>query len=282
MSQQEMNAVSWELFLDANRELSNLMLQIKAEASKEEVKALLTAHEFWLKFREAEASREASVWEGGSIRPLMFNSAMEAITRERIAQLRWRNKNEVSEIIKINRRKTPVNIIEHIIVGVPRERVEQLLGVPYLIVGDCMYYNYEDTQVEVRLRSGVVEAVTIALCHGHKFFGTSSTGLTDIPLGQLTLADLLKADPGLSIQYNFSVRTKEVFVRPRIGPPGAWTEYCFGALVVFSGAGRLQETDFEWNHATESLSTHPRDVLINYMAIPGPGDGPPAFAWFIN
>jgi uncharacterized protein YecT (DUF1311 family) len=284
MSQMDMNIASFELFLGADRELAAVLLEISATASPEELQALRNAHEAWIDYRKAEAEREAAVWEGGSIRPLLYNSAMEAITRERLAQLRNKASEPsdlVHEKIVTTRKNTPINILEHIIVGVPRDRVEQILGVPYLILGDNLYYSYQDTQIEIRFRLGAVETVSIALCQGHTYFGTQSTGITEIPLGRLTMADVLEKNHSSLVEYSLSMRTKEIFVRLRVGPPGAWVDYCFGSLVVFSGAGRLQEIEFDWDDDSGKLLTDPKKVLINYISTDSLGGGPPSFAWFI-
>lgn len=185
--------------------------------------------------------------------------------------------------IAVVRKNAPVNILEVIGVGVPRARVEEILGVPSLILGGNLYYTYDDIQAEIQFgQHDAVDQVIVALCRGHTYSGLSALGITEIPLGHLTLRDLLQGYPGLDVQHSFSARTEEVFVRGRMGTGMAWTEYCFGALSVASEVGRLQETRFEWDYQLQQLSTDAREILINYMAVPGPHEGPPGFAWYID
>jgi len=149
------------------------------------------------------------------------------------AALQQGSANDRNARIAVVRKKAPVNVLEVIGVGVPRVRVEQILGVPSLILGGNVYYTYDDIQVEVQFgQHDAVEQVIVALCRGHTYAGLSALGITEIPLGRLTLGDLLQAYPGLDVQHNFSARTEEVFVRGRMGIGIAWTEYCFGALSV--------------------------------------------------
>jgi uncharacterized protein YecT (DUF1311 family) len=282
LTQSDMNIASYELFQEAERDLTAALLELASELTPDGAEALHNSQQAWLAYRKFEAEREANIWEGGTIRPLLYNSALEALTRERIALLRRRDLDGEQTAIDGKRRKTPVNILEHVEQGVPRARVEQMLGTPNYVSGNTAYYTFEDTQVEVSFNEGGgVSEVVVALCHGYLYAGSTPGQFTDIPLGRLTLGDLLEVDSSLIVEHRVSVRTAEVFVHGRIGPPGAWTNYCFGALSVFSGAGRLQHTNFEWDYDAGKLRTDPKDILINWMALPS-ADGAPYFSWFIK
>lgn len=119
----------------------------------------------------------------------------------------------------------------------------------------------------------------IALCHGEIYSGYNP--VLDVPLGKLTLADILDVDPQASIGHRWSMRTEELIVHVRQGPPGAWEDYYFGALSVLSGAGSLQDVSFNWERETERLTTDPKDVLINWMGVASSLEGP-YFSWYIK
>ncbi|MNW02085.1 hypothetical protein D3C71_1978180 [compost metagenome] len=78
------------------------------------------------------------------------------------------------------------------------------------------------------------------------------------------------------------MRTKELFVSVRTGPPGAWSESVCGALVVYSGAGALAEVDFEWDHENSQLKSDPRRTLVNWIGMPMGWPDPPSMYWFIE
>ena len=284
LTQLDMNILSQEKASEANNELTATILDLMQRLSPAKAAALQRSQDFWEAFREAEAERESQAWEGGSIRPLMVNAKYEVMTRERIAALQSETTGPDGSKLEANRRKTPINIFDHIEPGVPKQRVLDLLETPTYIHGDRWYYRYEETQLEISFNEegNAVDAVIMALCHGYIYQGTLPGHVVDVPFGKLTLADLLKQDDQVQVEFRSSMRTQEIFVQGRVGPPGAWTDYCYGALAVFSGAGNLQETNFEWDHETEKLVTNPKDVLINWMALPGSSLDAPYLSWFIK
>jgi hypothetical protein len=119
----------------------------------------------------------------------------------------------------------------------------------------------------------------IALCHGQVYAGYNP--IVDIPLGKLKLADLLRIDPQATVEYRWSMRTEEIVVHLRTGPPGAWNDCYFGALSVSSGAGNLQSTFFEWDREGNRVVTDPQDVLINWTGLSSASEAP-YFNWFIR
>lgn len=283
LTQSDMNILSREKASEANNELTATILDLMQRLSSVNAAALQRSQGFWEAFREAEAERESHAWEGGSIRPLMVNAKYEAITRERIAALQGETMGPDGSELEPHRSKTPINIFEHVEPGVPKQRILDLLGTPTYIHGDRWYFRYDETQLEISFNEGnAVDDVVMALCQGCIYQGALPGHVIDVPFGRLTLADLLKQDSQMRVDFRSSMRTQEVFVQSRIGPPGAWTDYCYGALSVFNGAGNLQDTNFEWDHETERLVTNPKDVLINWIALSGSSLEAPSFSWFIK
>ncbi|WP_025859399.1 lysozyme inhibitor LprI family protein [Pseudomonas sp. CHM02] len=280
LSQAELNELSGQKAAQADDELSAIIGSKLRGMDEQMRQALLHSQAAWENFRNMESSRESQRWEGGSVRPLMVNLRYEALTRERIAVFSSEEGLEQADIV-VEHSKTPNNLFDRIEQYVPYERVIEWLGAPSYHFGNSCQYRYEETQVEIWFNSNnAVKEVVVALVQGQIYAGVSPAGALSIPLGVLTLQDVLDIDEYTTIQYAWSARTEEVFVRGRTGPPGAWTDYCFGALKVFSGAGLLQETAFEWDSQAERLITDPKDVLINWMAF-GSEDGAP-FSWFIK
>ncbi|NVM92891.1 uncharacterized protein YecT (DUF1311 family) [Variovorax sp. SG517] len=279
ITQGEMNDVSYRKADQADDELSEAIrfLQEHGIGNSEDLQRSQIA---WKSYCEAELSREARIWEGGSIRPLMINLKREALTRERIATLAWNELDPDSPELVVEPRKTPRNLLEHIEPQIPKVRVHEILGSPSVVAGNTWIYRFLETQVEVTFEHDIVRDVVVALIHGQVYAGTSADDSVTIPLGRLTLADVMEIG-NVEVEYRWSNRTKEVYVHGRSGPPGAWTEYCYGALHVFSGAGRLQDTGFLWNDELNQLISDPKTVLINWMALPGTSEMP-AFYWFIK
>ncbi len=280
MTQAEMNAHSAAKAHEADSELTALVMDLMQRIGTEEAEALQRAQDQWSAFRMIEAERDAKVWEGGSIRPLLVNAKFEALTRERIASLRADGAGPDGVELEIRREKIPRNLFEHLELGVPKERIKVMLGTPTYIRGDSLLYRYEEAQVEITFdKDGGVSEWVVALCAGQS---CPAPGLvTDVPLGRLTLADLLEIDPQVVVQHRWSMRTREVFVRIRVGPPGAWDDYYFGALATTTGAGNLQDVFFKWDDDSQALITDPREVVINWVGMVDDADAP-YFSWFIS
>lgn len=279
-TQSEMNALSAQRAQDADQELTALVIKLMQRLSQNDSTWLQKAQDLWQEFRQVESEREAKLWEGGSIRPLMFNAKFEAITRERIASLQGEFTGPDGAELVPRRVKTPHNLLQYLELGVPKARVSKLLGTPTYVHINIWLYRYNETQVEITFdENESISEVVVALCEGQIYAGYNP--VAEIPLGRLTLADILKINPEISLEHRFSMRTEEVFVHVRIGPAGAWQDYYFGALSVFSGAGSLQDVRFEWDRETEELVTDPKDILINWVGISGSLKAP-CFTWFIK
>ncbi|WP_459190644.1 lysozyme inhibitor LprI family protein [Ralstonia pseudosolanacearum] len=283
LTQTDMNLLSMKKAAQADDELAAIVNRKFRELDGDDCLILQQSQSAWESFREMETTRESRRWEGGTIRPLMVNLKYEAITRERIAGLSAEEKIEVARNLAVKIPTTPRNLLQHIFPSVPKKRVQDILGTPSFVLANHCYYRYEETQVEISFNhEDAIDDVIVILLHDRVYSGSSPAFLTDIPLGKLTLADILACDDQLEVDFRDSLRTQEIYVCGRSGPPGAWTYFCFGALSVFSGVGLLQETQFEWDKEAGCLRTDPKDILINWMALPSSSLDAPYFDWFIK
>lgn len=282
LTQAEMNLLSSRKAAQADDELATVIATKIRGMDQQTGQVLLQSQAAWDSFRQKEALRESLRWEGGSISPLMANSRYEAITRERIAMLFSEEVGENGQTdIVVVAPKTPRNLFDIVELSVPFEKVRESLGTPSYQHGRSCQYRYEETQVEISFDdNNAVKEMVVALIHGQVYEGASPAYAVDVPLGALTLHDVLAIDESLVVEHFFSARTEEVSVRGRMGPSGAWTPFRFGALKVFSGAGRLQHTEFEWDYESQKLLTDPKKVLINWMAFGS--EESTGFSWFIR
>ncbi|MNT18427.1 hypothetical protein D3C72_1536360 [compost metagenome] len=60
---------------------------------KNEKPLLIQAEKDWIKFRDSHCKFEASQYEGGSIKPLIYSTCLEELTRKRIAAIKASIKN---------------------------------------------------------------------------------------------------------------------------------------------------------------------------------------------
>lgn len=184
-----------------------------------------------------------------------------------------------NEIVDM-RQPTPSNLLSHVSPGVPCEKVRKWLGAPASIHQEVWIYRYVDTQVQVTFdEKDVVGEVVVALVHGHSYRG-SWTPWGPFELGTVTIADLQELGHSL-IEHRSSMRTEELIVRARVGPPGAWSECVFGALVIFSGAGALAHVDFEWDWEKQELVSPPSRTLVNWIGMTS-GIEVPYMYWYIE
>lgn len=281
MTQTEMNILSGQKAAQADDELAAVIDNISHNLSPEAFSALNNSQEAWSDFRRWEIERESLKWTGGTIQPLMVNSKYEAMTQERIIALSSGDSGLATAITTVSQNVAPVNIFDLIEIGTPSERVRDILGVPNYQFSSSWCYRFSDVQVEVSLNEvGSVSELVVALIEGQTYSGTSPGYMASKPLGVLTLADILESDDQIKVEYFLSMRTEEIFVRGRIGPPGAWTSFCFGSLKVHSGAGQLKEVDFDWSQEEGKLLSDPNDIIINWMSYGSVEI--PTFSWFIK
>ena len=90
-TQAEANACARRDYAKAEAEMKGIYEQLITElagrAGKDREK-LEKAQSLWLRYREAACESEASIYEGGSIRPAIYNGCLASVTRERAGRLR--------------------------------------------------------------------------------------------------------------------------------------------------------------------------------------------------
>ena len=281
ITQSEMNEASARSAETVDKTLSRIVGEMLNVSAPREREALVKSHAAWTAWRDAELARTSILYEGGSIRPLVLHSQYEAITRERIASLETGMLGPEEPRIVNDRLPTPTNLLEHVVPGAPAERVRKWLGAPTAIHGLVWIYRYVETQVQVTVDDrDVVTEVVVALVSGQIYRGTGASW-GDFVLGKMTMADAQEYGGG-SFEYRDSMRTKELFVNVRTGPPGAWSECVCGALVVYSSVGALAEVEFEWDHENAQLKSDPCRTLVNWLGKPMGWPNPPSMYWFIE
>lgn len=87
-TQAEMNEFASREMRKMDLELGKVLIDLEAICDDAEVSALQDAQAKWLEFRESHAAFVSSIFEGGSMRPLMYFSCIETATKDRIEELR--------------------------------------------------------------------------------------------------------------------------------------------------------------------------------------------------
>ena len=87
MTQTEMNIVAAQAYERAERKLETTIAELKEYFSPEEIARLDETNEAWRNYQRKHAEFLASQYEGGSIKPLIYASALESVTIARIVEL---------------------------------------------------------------------------------------------------------------------------------------------------------------------------------------------------
>ena len=87
-TQAEMNATANAQYKKADAELNKVYKKLMAILDKSEKPILIQAEKDWVKFRDSHCKFEASQYEGGSIKPLIYSTCLEELTRKRTAQIK--------------------------------------------------------------------------------------------------------------------------------------------------------------------------------------------------
>jgi len=88
-SQHEMNQTAAANYEKADAELNRAYKKLMADLDQEAQAKLKTAQRAWIAFRDAQAEFDADAEaRGGSMYPLIYYTALERFTRERIKQLK--------------------------------------------------------------------------------------------------------------------------------------------------------------------------------------------------
>lgn len=89
-SQAEMNMCAAKRFKAADAELNRVYNRLVSKLGDDAARLarLKTAEVSWLKYRDDNCEYEASAFEGGSMKPLIYSSCLERMTKARAAELR--------------------------------------------------------------------------------------------------------------------------------------------------------------------------------------------------
>ena len=91
MTQSEANACSRREYEEADAEMIKVYDQLMSElggGSGKDQQKLKQAQMLWLRYRDANCESEASIYEGGTIRPAIYNHCLTSMTRERAARIK--------------------------------------------------------------------------------------------------------------------------------------------------------------------------------------------------
>lgn len=87
-NQQELNQQADAAYRKADAELNRLWKKLQPSLSPEVKEKLVTSQQHWITFRDAEAEAKASMFEGGSMAPMIYSNSLRATTEQRIRELR--------------------------------------------------------------------------------------------------------------------------------------------------------------------------------------------------
>jgi uncharacterized protein YecT (DUF1311 family) len=90
-TQAEANACARDRHARAEAEMKRVYEQLMSELAGyegTEQQKLREAQTLWLQYRDANCESEASIYEGGSIRPAVYSTCLASMTRERTRRLR--------------------------------------------------------------------------------------------------------------------------------------------------------------------------------------------------
>ncbi len=164
----------------------------------------------------------------------------------------------------IKHSRAPKNILEFVKPSASEDHVRQVLGPPHRIIESRWFYSFSDLHIQIEFwpRSGA-KSIAIGLAGVEKRYRFKVPGQLQ-PLGKLTIQDVLIDEA--NIEFRESLRHAEFVVTYRDGPPGAWTNWTFGALSPHAPFGLCPST-FEWDRDTRTLKSDPSSVLINWIAL---------------
>jgi len=87
LSQTDMNFLAEELYVLWDNEINKLWKNLKETLEKETMDQLITEQREWIKYKENEIKKAGSVYEGGSIRPMIEYLKGAELTRDRVYEL---------------------------------------------------------------------------------------------------------------------------------------------------------------------------------------------------
>ncbi|MGI9066626.1 MAG: lysozyme inhibitor LprI family protein [Pyrinomonadaceae bacterium] len=89
-TQAEANACARLEYQKADAEMNKLYGRLMTELADykgNDQQKLQRAQALWLQYRDANCESEASIYQGGSIRPAVYNSCLASVTRERTQRM---------------------------------------------------------------------------------------------------------------------------------------------------------------------------------------------------
>lgn len=85
---QQLTACAEREFRQASAELTRARAELNADLEPRSRVKLRAAERAWLRYRKTNCDTEASIYEGGTIQPLIELRCMTRVTRERAAELK--------------------------------------------------------------------------------------------------------------------------------------------------------------------------------------------------
>jgi uncharacterized protein YecT (DUF1311 family) len=83
-----MNETANANYKKADAQLNKVYKQLMTILTKKEKPLLIQAEKDWVKFRDSHCKFEASLYEGGSIQPLIYSTCLEELTKKRIVEIK--------------------------------------------------------------------------------------------------------------------------------------------------------------------------------------------------
>ena len=87
-TQAELNVCAGRKFKEADAELNRVYNQLTSKVDSMYRAKLKAAEVSWLKYRDDNCDYETALYEGGSMRPMVYSFCLERMTKARAAELR--------------------------------------------------------------------------------------------------------------------------------------------------------------------------------------------------
>jgi hypothetical protein len=176
-----------------------------------------------------------------------------------------------SSVVELIRRYLPTKIINSVPYDIlnkiepssSKEKVQEILGAPHRIISNMWLYRFRKALIQVEFyENGAVKTVALALTiHSPK--RGFVVPMHSKPLGQIAFSDF-----GLELsrlRHRSSLRTSELLLETRAGPPGAWVNFTFGSL---SPLARGMLADANIPHVVDGVDfSKAAKLRINWVGI---------------
>lgn len=97
VTQMEMNQLALESFTRSSEKLASVLSELKNKLEPDQVRLYETSQSTWEIYSKEQASAVASMYQGGSIYPLIYHSELETLAHERIARIQ----SELDELTRL-------------------------------------------------------------------------------------------------------------------------------------------------------------------------------------